>query len=117
MEKLISYKTVKLAQQKGIDFRSKDFKGFTSLQRAGTYHAYVTQDTLRTYLRNIHKIDISIEPIWGDVIQTKTHYIPWVYYKAGEEGEDDEEQYFNTYEEALEVALVEALNIIQIIKK
>lgn len=112
MEKLISYKTVKLAQKKGIDFRSKDFKDYTSIKKAGTYHAYVTQDTLRTYLRDIEGIDISIEPVWGDNKKTKREYIPWVYYRIGEHGETEEPVYFDNYEKALEQALQEALSLI-----
>lgn len=98
-EELVKYKTVKLALKKGIDFRNKEFSTCMTKGKAGIYHAYVTQSLLQRWLREVHKIHITI---------TSVSQESWMYRitKPGQKliegayGED-----FNSYEEALEDAL------------
>lgn len=110
METLVSYKIVKLAKKKGIDFRKEPFKRYIYTQKAGTYHAYITQDALRTYLRDTFKINIVIVPSF------KCYNI--LYISQYNELEDENEDFnlegldfkdFTSYEEALEAALIEIL--------
>jgi hypothetical protein len=71
-----------------------------------------TQTLLQKWLREEYNIHIYIEPIWQ--IKDKGNnkatpmYSPWYVYDDVDEG-DDMELYL-TYEEALEIALMEALN-------
>ena len=106
-EELVSYKTVKLAQKKGIDFRSKEFSSASSkANKAGTYHSYVTQALLQKYLREIHNIQIDIRP-------NDTDYDIDVWKRI--KNDDSDRNYkgeFKTYEQALEEGLQEALNLI-----
>jgi hypothetical protein len=81
-----------------------------------TLYEAPTQSLLQKWLREIHKIEISIETIWADEFRTTPNYIPWVYYTLEEEDEKLEDEspiYFKTYEEALEIGLQEALNTIK----
>lgn len=80
------------------------------------YYPAPTQSLLQKWLREKHKIEISIETIWADKFRTTPNYIPWVYYTLEEEDEKLEDEspiYFKTYEEALEIGLQEALNTIK----
>lgn len=73
-----------------------------------------TQSLLQKWLREAHDINMYIEPIWSDSKKDKTEYIPWVLYRKDEEIlQDEEPRYFNTYEEALEIGLQEALKMIE----
>ena len=98
-EELVKYKTVKLALKKGIDFRNKEFSTCMTKGKAGIYHTYITQSLLQRWLREVHKIHITI---------TSVSQESWMYritrpgqkLTEGAYGED-----FNSYEEALEDAL------------
>lgn len=106
-EELVKYKTVKLALKKGIDFRNKEFSTCMTKGKAGIYHTYITQSLLQRWLREVHKIHITI---------TSVSQESWMYRitKPGQKltegayGED-----FYTYEEALENGLQIALNLIK----
>lgn len=73
------------------------------------------QGELQKWLREIHNIHIYVEPVWKsqeDVDNNqKPEYCPWIsYYKFEKSGK---EEYFDTYEEALESGLIESLKIIE----
>lgn len=77
-----------------------------------------TQSLLQKWLREVHKIDLYIETVWSDFEKNTTEYVPWIMYpKELDHLEDEEPIYYKTYEEALELALVEALNLIKIKKR
>ena len=114
-EQLVSYKTVKLAQKKGIEFRGPIFSSWVNASnKAGTYHAYVPQSALQKYLREVHNIDVFIN---RDKIFKKESYCIFIYDNikdiSGLRSLDNDvfSGYF-TYEEALETGLQEALKLI-----
>ena len=130
-EQLISYETAKLAKEKGFDekvYREYDKSGYLrctsksadvvlgpydELLKSTEYPA-PTQSLLQRWLREVHKINIFIS---SKTIENKTIFIP-----HGRTIPDtiknnlivDIIQYCtnNTYEEALEIALFEALKLI-----
>jgi hypothetical protein len=71
-----------------------------------------TQSLLQKWLRETHQLDIEIETVWEDDRKVFKKYCPWVYYRANEEGGDEPIVGLNTYEEALEEALIQALKSI-----
>ena len=104
-EELVSYKTVKLAQKKGIDFRSKEFNSAANkANKARIYHSYVTQALLQKYLREVYKIDV-LPAIY------KNEYYNWVTVESRTHKLTDK-KLFSTYEKALEVGLQGALDLI-----
>jgi len=122
-EQLISFETAKLAKEKGFNEVCKwyitsdtisDGNETNDFLRDGYYSA-PTQSILQKWLREVHKLQIYVEPVWKDYHRVNTEYIPWVSYTKEEEDNhlpDEEEVYYSSYEEALEIALVEALNTI-----
>lgn len=139
-EKLINFETAKLAKEKGFDwevshsiattiscktelkqcskslseFNFNDFGKDSSVK----FYSRPTQSLLQKWLREVHKIDMYIEPVWTDYEKGITEYIPWVLYpKELDYLEDEEALEFTTYEEALEFALVKALELIKIKKR
>ena len=66
-------------------------------------------DQLQTWLRNVHKIHIYIEPFFDSEGSDIPHFCPWVVYKPCE---TEEPIYYKTYEEALEAGLLAALELI-----
>ena len=130
-EQLISFETAKLAKEKGFDekvYREYDKSGYLrctsksadvvlgpydELLKSTEYPA-PTQSLLQKWLREVHKINIFIS---SKTIENKTIFIP-----HGRTIPDtiknnlivDIIQYCtnNTYEEALEIALFEALKLI-----
>jgi len=128
-DQLINFDTAKLAKEKGFDWKSKCYHSDGSFQDRDFLVNYnhsmfksddeylisaPTQSLLQKWLREIHKIEISIEPVWENESKKKTNYIPWVAYTKEEEClEDEEPVYFESYEDALEIGLQEALNTIK----
>jgi hypothetical protein len=69
---------------------------------------------LQKWLREVHKIDLYIEPVWKDFDKGITQYCPWVMFPKEMFGLDDEDsEYFDSYEKALENALLDALTLIK----
>src|SRR5690242_6538201 len=131
-DELIKLETAKLAKEKGFDCKVSDhYKGIDLINNGLPYNfnnpkeqelwslelnSAPTQSLLQRWLREVHKIDIEIEGCWVDHTHTKVQYVGVVLYKAEHAGLPNEstkdEDYKNTYEEALEDALVGALNYI-----
>ena len=128
MEQLISFETSKIAKEKGfnesvIDWWEKDKHGSWREEYPesydfgyGTYNEYdykisrPTQSLLQKWLRDDHKLNISV-----DVENNKFSYFiaRFGQVSLGKPtgwGETDE---FDSYEEALEKALVKALKLIK----
>jgi hypothetical protein len=129
-EELISFKTAKLAKEKGfneicdkafINYYSKQYIGKREYQ-VQLFHSHVykganpvylapTQSLLQKFIREVHNIIIISEPIIGYGYVNYTYHIYtknniWNLNKFTAKT-------FNTYEEALEVGLYQALKLIK----
>lgn len=123
-EELISFDTAKLAKKKGfnelsnscyniIGVISNNINNKNEDWTNNEIYSAPTQSLLQKWLREAHKKEISITPVWSDETKTSTEYCPWVYYtKQEEELVDEEPEFYKTYEEALEKSLQEALKLI-----
>lgn len=133
----IQYNTAKLAKEKGFIVETIDQIHNTFYDEEGTLDTlpyYMNhydmndfyreegvqsclapiQSELQTWLREVHKIQIEIEAAWN---QEMTEIIGYYYfnYKTWSEKVEivfKEMKHFDTYEQALEVALLEALKLI-----
>jgi len=113
-EELISFETAKLAKEKGFDAPSHYYysksKTFIHHSPYNQLHlldlAAPTQSLLQKWLREVHKLHITLTSISQE---------SWQYHitKVGESLGIRYEQDFNTYEEALEVGLLEGLKLIK----
>ena len=115
VENLITFLTAKLAKEKGFNelcgyaYEGSFLNETERLWRNDeddTEYAVCTQSLLQKWLREIHKIDISIYPSLID------NYYVYTIHKKHKCIIDCEKQYLN-YEEALENGLQEALNLIK----
>jgi hypothetical protein len=70
-----------------------------------------TQTCLRRWLRENYDIHIVIDPSW-DEEKTKTIY-EWTTYSDLYDEDFEDFEYFDSYEEALELALQEGLNLVK----
>ena len=110
-EQLISFETAKLAKEKGFNWKNIEI---LEVKSKSAFLDSTTQSLLQKWLREVHKINIFIS---SKTIENKTIFIP-----HGRTIPDtiknnlivDIIQYCtnNTYEEALEIALFEALKLI-----
>ena len=126
-EKLISFETAKLAKEKGFELNSicyyqlysegqLRYKLFTEEDENGGYVnedslnriAVVTQTLLQMWLREVHEISIKIDDYYTN---SRVRFD----YNVCELGsqEDNPVGIFETYEEALEIGLQEALKQIK----
>lgn len=118
-EELVKYKTVKLALKKGIDFRNKEFSTCMTKGKAGIYHTYITQSLLQRWLREVHKIEITVDTIYNEEDTEVEHYELMVF--TNNKSKIDELldrlsgslDKYKTYELALEEGLQIALNLIK----
>ena len=114
-EQLVSFDTAKLAKEKG--FKVKDnylYKWYNELKQVHQW-MYLqtneeveflapTQSLLQKWLREVHEILLWVEPITIDRWEFGINY------PNGGFGDAKE---YNTYEEALEIGLQEALKLIK----
>ena len=108
---LISFETAKLAKEKGFNWKNIEI---LEVKSKSAFLDSTTQSLLQKWLREVHKINIFIS---SKTIENKTIFIP-----HGRTIPDtiknnlivDIIQYCtnNTYEEALEIGLQEALKLI-----
>lgn len=111
-EDLIDYDTAKLCERLGIDF--KELK-MTCLIKDGV--KYITQAMLQQYLRE--KLDCIVFPIYllksvksKDLINVDVEYC-WGYEIYYNNKNYDEDQEYNSYKDALGMALFIALKLIE----
>lgn len=116
-EELIKFETAKLAKEKGFDWECRGRYGETLGQWVVTYPQTrfsfwydndilaPTQSLLQRWLREVHKIHITITSISQESWQ---YHITKVGDSLGKLYNED----YDDYEEALEDALVDALNLI-----
>ena len=103
-DQLISFETAKLAKE----------KGFLELTHKITWvdnerYCIPTQSLLQKWLREKHNIDIIIKPYTGDIKGTKTYATDITIFGSNKYIKLSR---YDTYEQALEAALFEALKLI-----
>ena len=133
-DQLISFKTAKLAKEKGFNFTtgwpSLGRRWYTTKQNEytlipeGTLNAAAegipapTQSLLQKWLREKHNIHIVVIPFARDssTIKSKSDYYVYVNKKQfyGFINLTTNNTPYNSYEEALEQGLIEALKLIQL---
>lgn len=131
-DELITFKTAKLAKEKGFDFSNVEIRDSNTLEVADNVKARLdyfetmkesnlvqlpTQSLLQRWLREKHEIMVEIQLNEGEVDTT----YKWLLFTRRLTGKglfwisgDSNEVIFNTYEEALEVGLQESLKLIKI---
>lgn len=74
-----------------------------------------TQSLLQRWLREEHDIHIYTEPYWDEdnLNDPPTYQATWIGEDIPEEEIEEDFNYFKTYEEALEIGLLEALKLIK----
>jgi hypothetical protein len=128
-DKLISFKTAKLAKEKGFDEECGDFfeidnesnilsssHGLAVIKRNNIKHfiSAPTQSLLQKWLRE--KYHIVVQPMFIGGLTKATSWYDFIYYSNLTDGEDDKkivDLKYKTYEEALEKGLQEALKLIK----
>jgi hypothetical protein len=118
-EQLVSFDTAKLARQKRFNIGYESYNNIGQLNdfgMSGGYYDYSdksfegntwaapTQSLLQKWLREVHKILLWVEPLAIDKWEFGINY------PNGGFGDAKE---YNTYEEALEIGLQEALKLIK----
>lgn len=111
-EKLISYKTAQLAKEKGFDWKHADF--YIDKDANGDYTDLpcVPQSLLQKYLRDEHGIQMIIKPFWDSLSVPRCTYSCDVM-EIEKTGHMVRSHRCDTYEDALEEALVNGLNMIE----
>ncbi len=124
-EKLIDFETAKLAKEKGFDNESNIYYNetgellndiyFSSLQptKLCKYFDVPTQSLLQKWLREVHNIEVETNRIRYSnskeyVFDVRSNNVQL---------KSPLTKTFNTYEEALEMGLQEALKLIEIVKE
>ena len=112
-EQLISFETAKLAKEKGFKYFQRIITVLDEEDKRFENDEHgITQSLLQKWIRETHKIYVNALPSYTDNSDNKKHYFELFYGKTlrlfG-----DKYSYFPTYEEALEVGLFEALNLIK----
>lgn len=115
-EQLISFKTAKLAKEKGLiedcNFNTLFYNTDGELTGDDTNdYPAITQSLLQRQLREVHKLMITFGT-YRNKFKAFIYYLDRDYYKNEDSPEFDSELY-NTYEEALEIGLFEALKLIK----
>ena len=119
-DQLISFDVAKLAKEKGLDVSSNYFReheygdadfddDFCNWNQYDGYVTIITQSLLQKFIREKHGIDILVKRSFSN--GEKKYILTPCFDKPRLKGYDNAEG--NTYEEALEIALIIALNMIK----
>jgi hypothetical protein len=111
-DKLIDFETAILAHEKGFKFHGT-WEWIKLVSNSSKVDEYLpTQSLLQKWLREIHKIIIIALPYSREYVSIPTNieYI-WMIYRVKSSTAYD--KVYNTYEEALEEGLKEALSLIK----
>ena len=117
-EQLITFETAKLAKEKGFDSKyTEDYDTLGFVQQRGILESHnlervsaPTQSLLQKWLREVHNIYVLIE-----IHDSAKWFYFQITYKTNEGVEYTvPSSFYNTYEEALEVGLQEALKLIKL---
>ena len=103
----ITFETAKLAKEKGFEFRVmwEYILGFKNNYERDKY--LPTQSLLSKWLREQHNIIVLV-----DYEGIDGYYYKFYSYKEGNKNYDASDKNYNTYEEAYEIGLQEALKLI-----
>ena len=103
----VTFKTAKLAKEKGFEFRVvwEYILGFKEDSERDKY--LPTQSLLAKWLREEHNIIVLV-----DYEGIDGYYYKFYSYKEGNKNYDASDKNYNTYEEAYEIGLQEALKLI-----
>jgi len=104
-EQLISFETAELAKEKGLDIKVCKCGGFPECI---CDNLNPTQSLLQKWLREVHDVNLLVDTagIKGKYVAFINSY-GWIY------GYINEQKIFDSYEDALEAALVVGLNLIK----
>lgn len=126
-EQLISLETAKLAKQKNIIFKNifrfnyscyllngelKNDDNFPEEQKLQSH--IPTQSLLQKWLRDVHNIYVVCIPSYLDDNLVKERFFFEISFERKTTQLGHKHGYYDTYEEALEIGLVEALNLINV---
>lgn len=131
-EQLITFDTAKLAKLKGFDIHSNEYY-YDNLKEKSMSMSYdnknpnhfccPTQSLLQKWLRETHNIHIEVKfqvinfekymfLIWQKQIIDEEPKLICVYHETKENSNRTLSKNYNSYEDALETALYEALNLV-----
>ena len=116
-EQIINFQTAKLAKEKGLTeggltwmFYEENGRVFNNEYEVGEQdYICCTQEFLRKWLREQHNIDVWAKPF---LVLSNKKYLGFVNFSPNK-SEKKSHITQNTYEEAIEFALVEALKLIK----
>ena len=103
---LISFETAKLAKEKGFNYK----KNLWNIDK-DSFDNLPSQSLLQKWLRDIHKIQISIDNTAITNVFTYNYTIKWFNHRLHFKSNDLEIRY-DTYESSVEKSLQEALKLI-----
>ena len=126
-EQLISFETAKLAKEKGLpqdNFYFEDYEagvpfyGLDNELNKGDEDRFgqcksISQSLLQKWLREVHNIHFEIKPIFDVKDNLKPYHISVIKNPSGKDFEYEIVGSLDTYEEALEIGLQEALKLIK----
>ena len=126
-EQLISLETAKLAKEKGLpqdnfyfeDYEARvPFYGLDNELNKGDEDRFgqcksISQSLLSKWLREVHNIHFEIKPIFDVKDNLKPYHISVIKNPSGKDFEYEIVGSLDTYEEALEIGLQEALKLIK----
>ena len=104
-EQLISFETAKLAKEKGCNLENCTCGGYPDCI---CYDKRISQSLLQKWLREKYDIDVIINTYRN---QNQKYYKYFISEKS--KNVIKSEEYYNIYEEALEIGLQEALKLIK----
>jgi len=106
-EQLITYQTAVLAKEKGFEYFNSYTKQDSAVEWRVKLYNTCTQSLLQKWLREVHKTLVNAMFTYDEYPDTK--YFPSVYFKGNVYSFSSE---YETYEQALEAGLLEALKLI-----
>lgn len=124
-EQLISFETAKLAKEKGFNIATshgyyrhgteEDFRELllwvNAEEKEPEFGFAPTQALLQKWLREIHSTYVTSLPSYSDNSDKKKHFFEIAFQNTIKQM-GDKFGYFDTYEQALEVGLLEALKLL-----
>ena len=133
IEQLISFETAKFAKEKGFkiptevmykgnekSYRHNNEWGIDEKRLDGKFpytnqqwYSIPTQSVLQKWLREVHNIHFEIKPIFDVKDNLKPYHISVIKNPSGKDFEYKIVGSLDTYEEALEIGLQEALKLIK----
>ena len=111
IEQLISFETAKFAKEKGCNLEKCTCGGY--YPDCICSDTRISQSLLAKWLREVHNIHFEIKPIFDVKDNLKPYHISVIKNPSGKDFEYEIVGSLDTYEEALEIGLQEALKLIK----